>query len=173
MNIKQLIFAAVVPAILSPVIAYAQSKPDPKVDELNYFQGSWTCQAKKTTDSKAAEFTWTVKRVLNDFWFLGEVTAQKKTLTHDTLGYNTVSEKFGRTTLTSDGRFMNFISDGWQKDSLVWEGAFVNLIAKKKEALREVVVKKSDREFSTTYYSLELPSQTWKPTTQETCKKQK
>jgi hypothetical protein len=168
MKIKPFIFAI---AVLGLMPAIAHAKTDPKLDDLNYFQGSWTCQAKNPTDTKADGFSWSLKRSLDGFWFLGEAVKQKKVLTHDTLGYNTVSEKFGRTILTSDGRFINAISDGWQKENWTWEGSLVNLVNKKKEPFRQGVVRKSDREFEATYYAMELPGQTWKVATQETCRK--
>jgi hypothetical protein len=170
MNIKPFIFAIAIVGLM-PAIASAQTKTDPKLDALNYFQGSWTCQAKKLNDTKVDEFTWNLKRSLDGFWFLGAVSHQKKILTHDTLGYNTVSEKFGRTILTSDGRFINAIAEGWQKENWTWEGSLVNMVSKKKEPFRQVIVRKSDREFNATYYTLEMPGQTWKIATQETCRK--
>ena len=76
-------------------------KPDPQLEQLQYFQGKWSCAVNVVGASAAIPiepFTWEVKRVLNNFWFVGQTaTRQNVAITQDTLGYNTLTKRFGRT----------------------------------------------------------------------------
>lgn len=166
-------FSLAAPTQAAEQTATSQVKPDPQLDQLQYFQGKWICAVKEAgaPASKPADtFTWTVRRVLNNFWFLGQVEDnQNVALTQDTLGYNTLTKRFGRTVLTSDGQFLNFLSNGWTGKTWIWEGSVVR--GDQKETLRETIVKKSDREFEATYEKLAPVKQEWQPLLKEICRK--
>ncbi|SRR5579883_589833 len=148
-------------------------KPDPQLEQLQYFQGKWSCAVKpvNTPANRSAEpFTWEVKRELNNFWFLGQAsTKQAVAITHDTLGYNTLSKRFGRTILTGDGQFINLLSDGWSGEIWVWEGSVVR--GTQRNGLRETIAKKGDRVFEATYEQADLAKKDWQPVLKETCRK--
>lgn len=148
-------------------------KPDPQLEQLQYFQGQWSCAVKPVdapANRSAEPFTWEVKRVLNNFWFLGQAaTKQNVAITHDTLGYNTLTRRFGRTILTGDGQFINLLSDGWSDESWVWEGSLVQ--GSQKSGLRQAIVKKGDRAFEATYSKLDPMKKEWQPLLKETCQK--
>lgn len=170
----------------SPVLPSAQpansvqptigSRPAEQLDQLAYFQGTWRCRVREA-DAPAttffAEFTWTITRELNRYWFLGTVVAPDKTdLARDTLGFNTLTGKFGRTILTADGGFYNLLSEGWKDRTFTWEGSALDMPQRTKRSLREVIEQKTDSRFEATYYTLEPTSKTWKPDTREICEKQ-
>jgi hypothetical protein len=156
---------------LTPVVS---PKPDPKVNDLSYFQAVWTCTVKQTAPTQTGtNYTWKMKRALNDFWYIGQLdTATQGPKTHETMGYNTLSKKFGRTILTNDGGFVNALSDGWANDTWTWEGTAVQMSQQKKQGWREVVKKVSDREFTATGYTQDTPQTAWQAGQQQTCKKQ-
>ncbi|XGV96768.1 MAG: hypothetical protein ACAF41_29095 [Leptolyngbya sp. BL-A-14] len=172
-----LIASAIVLALLAiPTHAAeppALPKPDPQLEQLQYFQGKWSCAVKPVNApaNRSAElFTWEVKRELNNFWFLGQaVTKQSVAITHDTLGYNTLSKRFGRTILTGDGQFINLLSDGWSGETWVWEGSVVR--GTQRNGLRETIAKKGDRVFEATYEQADLAKKDWQPVLKETCRK--
>lgn len=149
------------------------SAPAAQLDQLLYFQGTWQCRArpaKAPNTQPFARYTWSVKRTLNNYWFLGNVTAADRTeLAHDTLGFNTLSNKFGRTVLTADGGFYNFLSDGWDGDTFIWEGSAVDMGSRTKRALREVLVRKSNQQFEAVFYTQDPTSKAWIAETQEIC----
>lgn len=151
----------------------ALPKPDPQLEQLQYFQGKWSCAVKPVNDpaNRPAEpFTWEVKRVLNNFWFLGQTaTRQNVAITQDTLGYNTLSKRFGRTILTGDGQFINLLSDGWSSDKWVWEGSVVR--GTQKNGLRETIVKQGDRAFEAIYDQPDPVKKEWQPVLKESCRK--
>jgi Protein of unknown function (DUF1579) len=164
---------AVLPAQAAEPTAPVLPKPDPQLEQLQYFQGKWSCAVKPTgaPDNRPAEpFTWEIKRVLNNFWFLGQAsTKQNVAITHDTLGYNTLTKRFGRTILTGDGQFINLLSEGWSDDKWVWEGSVVR--GTQRNGLRETIVKKGDRVFEATYEQADLVKKDWQPVLKETCRK--
>ncbi len=161
----------------SPVVSpsTAAARPSEKLADLAYFQGTWRCRVREVSapvSQSFAEFNWTVKRELNNYWYLGSVVSPDKTgLAHDTLGYNTLNNKFGRTILTADGGFYNFLSDGWQGNTFTWEGSALDMGARTKQSIREVIERKSPRQFEATYYTLNPTSQTWNADVKEICEK--
>lgn len=113
---------------------------------------------------------WSIKRKLNNFWFLGQAaTKQNVAITHDTLGYNTLTKRFGRTILTGDGQFINLLSDGWSGERWIWEGSVVR--GTQRSGLRETIVKKGDRAFEATYDQSDPVKKDWQPVLKETCRK--
>jgi hypothetical protein len=150
------------------------AKPDPKVDEWAYFQGVWMCKIKPSGGSAvpAETATWRWKRELNNFWYVGQLEVGRKVAkTHETMGYNTLTKKFGRTILSNDSSFTNLLADGWDKDTFAWEGTAVNMNQQQKQSLREVILRQSDREFTTTFYHQDANQKAWQPTAIQTCKK--
>jgi predicted GIY-YIG superfamily endonuclease len=166
------------PLIINPALAItpvATPQPDPKVAELAYFQGVWMCQLKPSSGlSTPPEATYIrrLKRELNNFWYIGQSeTMQKVTKTHETMGYNTLTKKFGRTILSNDSSFANFLADGWNKNTFTWEGSTVNMSQQQKQSLWEVVLRQSDREFTSTFYRQDATQKAWQPTATQICKK--
>ena len=147
--------------------------PDPQLEQLQYFQGKWSCAVKLVnapTNRPVEPFTWEVKRVLNNFWFVGQTATRKNVvITQDTLGYNTLTKRFGRTILTGDGQFINLLSEGWSGENWVWEGSDVR--GTRKSGLRETIAKKGDRAFEATYEQADLVKKDWQPVLKETCRK--
>lgn len=164
---------AAIPAHTAEPPTTAAPKPDPQLEQLQYFQGKWSCAVapvKAPANSPAELFTWEIKRTLNNFWFLGQAsTKQNVAITHDTLGYNTLTKRFGRTILTGDGQFINLLSEGWVSDKWIWEGSVVR--GTQRNGLRETIVKKGDRAFDATYEQADLAKKDWQPVLKETCKK--
>jgi hypothetical protein len=153
----------------------AGSAPSAKLDQLLYFQGTWQCQARPATakvSTPFARYTWSVKRTLNNYWFLGNVTAaDRSALAHDTLGFNTLSNKFGRTILTADGGFYNFLSDGWKENTFTWEGSALDMASQSKRSMREVLVKKTNQRFEAIFYTQDPESKRWTADVREVCEK--
>jgi hypothetical protein len=164
---------SVLPAQAAEPPTTALPKPDPQLEQLQYFQGKWSCAVKPVNalvNSPAESFTWEIKRTLNNFWFLGQATTkQAVAITHDTMGYNTLTKRFGRTILTGDGQFINLLSEGWVSDKWVWEGSVVR--GTQRSGLRETIVKKGDRVFEATYEQADLVKKDWQPVLKETCRK--
>ncbi|MDJ0635940.1 MAG: hypothetical protein QNJ34_22330 [Xenococcaceae cyanobacterium MO_188.B29] len=48
-----------------------QSQPPSELNRLKYFEGTWRYQQPAAPASPVGIFTWTVKRDLNDFWYVG------------------------------------------------------------------------------------------------------
>ncbi|PSB25577.1 hypothetical protein [Stenomitos frigidus] len=164
---------AVFPAYAAEPPTSALPKPDPQLEQLQYFQGKWLCVVKPVgapANRPAEPFTWEIKRELNNFWFLGQVsTKQNIAITHDTLGYNTLTKRFGRTILTGDGQFINLLSEGWSDDKWVWEGSVVR--GTQRNGLRQTIVKTGDRAFEAAYEQADLVKKDWQPVLKETCRK--
>ena len=166
------------PLMMSPALAITPvsvPRPDPKVDELAYFQGVWMCKLKPSSSvSVRSQETSTRRwqRELNNFWYIGQSEiAQKAPKTHETMGYNTLTKKFGRTILGNDSSFANLLSDGWNKNTFTWEGSTVNMNQPQKQSLREVILRQSDREFTSTFYRQDPTQKEWQITATQTCKK--
>lgn len=145
---------------------------DSQLEQLHYFEGQWTCSAVGIVVpfyAKKDSFTWTVKRVLNNFWFLGQEQNKQIATTQDTLGFNTLTKRFGRTILTNRGEFINMLSDGWVKQTWIWEGSKIQGI--RRYAIREMIEKTNDGKFVTTYFTLNADLKGWEPQGNKICKK--
>jgi hypothetical protein len=154
----------------------AAVSPADNLNALAYFQGTWNCRVREAnapTNQPFADFTWVLKRTLNNYWFLGNVSSPDGSpLAHDTIGFNTLSNKFGRTIITADGGFYNFLSDGWQGRTFTWEGTAVDMGMRTRQGMREVIQQESDRKFTAVYYTQDPTAKTWIADTQEVCEKQ-
>jgi hypothetical protein len=148
----------------------------PELDQLQYFQGTWTCKSREVssfTSGQQADITWSVRPDLNGFWYLGR--EEEKLLApgaiplkkSEFMGYNPASKKFVRTIVVSNGNLIEFTSSGWKEDQLVWEGSLVEIAQKR--SLRQTFVKKSPSEFEVTYYTKKGDS--WQPAFQQICSK--
>ena len=75
-----------------------QSQPPPELSRLEYFEGTWRCQQPAAPASPSGIFTWTVKRDLNNFWYLGNAeetqspNGGKPINSQEFLGYNAASQ---------------------------------------------------------------------------------
>ena len=86
------------------------------------------------------------------------------------LGYNTISEKFGRTIVGDEGKFANFLSNGWDGETLTWEGRVSNMATKQMAKHQLVVTKTNDRAF-TEIENMSKEDGTWMLVSEKTCTK--
>ena len=83
------------------------SQPPPELSFLGYFEGTWRCQQPAASDSPSGIFTWTVRRDLNGFWYLGNAEAIKSPNegklinSREFLGYDAASQKLVRSVVVS------------------------------------------------------------------------
>ncbi len=153
-------------------------QPDPKLDELSFFVQDWQCETKThhaSNDSSVQPIlsNWSVLRELKGFWFLGLRTdVNREPIQHDTLGYNTIFQKFGWTILGNDGRFGNVLSEGWDGDRMTWEGSLVDLAARTRVKYRVMMTKTGDRAFQSRDYVLQEGQENWTPVSNQSCTSQ-
>lgn len=57
--------------------ASKQPQPPKELERLEYLQGTWRCQQPAALASPSGVFTWTVKKDLNNFWYLGNAEETK------------------------------------------------------------------------------------------------
>ena len=167
--------AVIVASILSAVpTARASQTPQPasELNQLLFFEGSWSCRVKPTDSPEIEEFTWDVQRTLNGFWYTATVQSQQAsrstTIQHEFLGYDTAAKKLLRTFVTDKGNLINMNSSGWRANKLVWEGVVVT--KGQKIPLRETITRKTATEFAATWAVSKTEGQ-WTLISGETCKK--
>ncbi len=151
----------------------ATPQADPRLDELNYFVGEWQCEEQDVESGEGqtlqSPFLWTTVRELNDLWFFAS-TARGGIAEVEILGYNTLTEKFGRTIVGDGGKFANFLSNGWEDETLTWEGRVSNMTTKQMAQHQIVVIKTGDMAFK----EVEQISQedgSWMPVSEKICSK--
>lgn len=146
------------------------TQPDPKLNDLAFFARTWKCESPSVDNPDQMEqLSWTVLRELNDFWYLGLTeNSDLQPVKHDTMGFNTVFQKFGRTILTNDGRFANFLSDGWDGNTITWDGSVVNMVSRSKGKHRIVMTKTGEHAFDAIEYELN-DQKSWKEISSQTC----
>ena len=152
--------------------AMAQAESPPELNRLEYFSGKWRCQQPAAPETPSGIFVWTVKKDLNDFWYLGNA---KETQSPDNgkpidsrefLGYDAASQKLVRSVVVGNGNFFNLTATDWQDGILIWEGAVID----KGESipLRQEIIRDSQDKFTATYF---IPDDNgnWQPVVDETC----
>ena len=170
-----IVLAAVVSTINYRAMAQAESElsqPPPELSRLEYFQGTWRCQQPAKPETPASMFTWTVRRDLNGFWYMGNAeetqspTNSQPINSQEFLGYNTASKKLVRSVVVGNGNSFNLTALNWQDNKLIWSGTVVD--KGQSTPLREEIIKDSPDKFTATYF---IPDEegNWKPVVNETC----
>lgn len=105
-------------------------KPAPEMSQIEFFEGSWTCQGKinQSPMGPAGEMQSTadIKRELGGFWQAGAITATMQGMPpmegrfHAT--YDPASKQFVMMWVDSMGGWAQSTSSGWQGDTIVYEG---------------------------------------------------
>ncbi|MEO1593474.1 MAG: hypothetical protein AAFU71_19605, partial [Cyanobacteria bacterium J06632_22] len=95
--------------------------PSLYLEDLAYFEGTWSCQIKDVT------YDWTIERTLEDFWFEGgAVSTNEETagqpLTTEVMGLDAATGALFRFVLTAEGNYFGLESNGWREGELFWEG---------------------------------------------------
>lgn len=166
-----LIFGAIASA--EPLSTQESPAADTRLDELNFFAHAWQCESEMPVPGRKTPYQWSVLRDLNDFWFVGQaMTSEPNIFERETLGYNTVIGKFGRTIIGNDGKFANFLSDGWIQNTLQWKGQVVNMAAKTTQKHWIIITKTSDSQFKELEYVLSpTDSSRWLIASEKSCKR--
>lgn len=144
------------------------------LDQLNFFAKDWQCDLKDMTSSRESEpvaFQWSLIRELKDLWFIGQaMTSDRGVFERETLGYNTMMQKFGRTIIGDDGKFANFLSEGWENQMFTWEGRVANMVTQNVEKRRIVITKTADHSFkSAEYVSMPDELTPWMLVSEKSC----
>lgn len=152
--------------------ASQQPQPPKELERLEYLQGTWRCQQPAAPASPSGVFTWTVKKDLNNFWYLGNAeetkppNAGKPVNSREFLGYNAASKKLIRFAVVGNGNSYNLTASDWRDGKLVWEGNIVRM--GQSTPLRQEIVKDSQDKFTATYFIRDNASR-WKAAVNETC----
>ncbi len=165
--------------INNPALAQETSKqpqPPKELERLEYLQGTWRCQQPAAPAPASGVFIWTVKKDLNNFWYLGNAEETKSANggkpinAREFLGYNVASKKLIRSVVVGDGNSYNMTASDWQNGKLVWEGFLFRM--GQSTPLRQEIVQDSQNKFTATYF---LPDKAnrWKPAVNETCNRLK
>ena len=167
--------AAIISTINYRAMVRAESKPSqppPELNRLEYFQGTWRCQQPAKPETPVGKFTWTVRRDLNGFWYVGNAeetqspTNSQPVNSQEFLGYNTASKKLVRSVVVGNGNSFNLTASDWQDDKLIWSGTVVD--KGQSIPLREEIIQDSSDRFTATYFIADKDSK-WKPVVNETC----
>ena len=148
------------------------SQPPPELERLEYFSGEWRCQQPAAPQKPSGIFVWTVRKDLNDFWYLGNAEEtlspndNKPINSREFLGYDVASERLVRSVVVGNGNFFNLTATDWQENTLIWEGT----VSDKGESipLRQEIIRDSRDKFTATYF---IPDDdgNWQPVVNETC----
>lgn len=178
---KRTVLLIVLGVLMStPLRAEAKSPPEPEQENislnkrlkaLDYFVREWTCMKSTQGSSEMANpYQWTVTQELNKFWFLGRGETQDGVHTQqDTLGYNTIIKKYGRTILGNDSTFANFLSDGWTGNQMTWVGSSSILSIGKAAKHKIVMTRISDAAFTTEEFRAGSEPDTWEAIATQIC----
>lgn len=152
----------------------ASTQTSPELDRLQYFEGTWRCQQPAAPASPSGIFIWTVKRDLNDFWYLGnaEETQSPKggepINSREFLGYDIADKKLVRFVVVGNGNSFNMTGSDWQDNKLVWSGTVIDREKGQSIPLRQEIIRDSSDRFTATYF---VPDDegNWQPIVDETC----
>ena len=167
------IFSTVNLVAIAATAKPAKSQPPPELNRLEYFEGTWRCQQPAAPASPSGMFTWTVKRDLNDFWYLGNAEETqspndgKPINSQEFLGYDLASKKLVRSVVVGNGNSFNLTASKWQNGKLIWSGTVVDRQKGGSIPLREEIVRDSQDRFTATYFVLNKNN--WQPVVDETC----
>ncbi|MEO0759597.1 MAG: hypothetical protein AAFY78_22290 [Cyanobacteria bacterium J06648_16] len=151
--------------IALPVKAQPAATPSPYLEDLIYFEGSWSCQINEVT------YDWTVERTLEDFWFEGYAVStiedtEGEALTTELMGHDAATGAIFRFILTAEGNYLGLESNGWRDGELVWEGDMVR--PDRVLPLEGTVTKVNDDQFTSTFLA-QLNGTDWVPVQTEMC----
>ena len=163
---------------LAATIAAAQEmpKPSPKLKELNYFAGTWSCKGEFLGGPNmppAHPTTSTVKAmwVLGGYWleinYVEDKTAKNPMPFDGRIfwGWDEGSKKFAAGNIDNTGGYGTETSDGWNGTTLTLEGP--SHMGPMTARARDVFTKKSDKELM---HSGEIEDNgKWKKMDEETC----
>ncbi len=154
--------------IAHPAIAQPRATPSPYLEDLTYFEGTWSCQIRDVT------FDWTVERTLQDFWFEGgaisthDATAGAA-LTTEVMGHDAATGALFRFVLTAEGNYLGLESNGWRDGELFWEGEMVR--PDRVLPLEGTVTQVSEDQFTSVFLA-QLNGTDWVPVQEERCDRQ-
>ena len=160
-------------ATISTTNALVAQTP-PELNRLEYFVGSWRCQQPAASTSPSGVFTWTVKKDLNNFWYVGnaeqvETPDEGNPInSREFLGYNAANKKLMRSVVVGNGNSYNLTASDWQDRRLIWEGTIIR--NSEMTPLREEIVRDSPSQFTATYFAID-DKNSWQPVVDETCKR--
>lgn len=149
-----------------------QPQPPKELERLKYFQGIWRCQQPAAPALPSTVFIWTVRKDLNNFWYVGKAQETKSMNNtklinaQEFIGYNGASKKLIRSVVVGDGNSYNITASDWKDGKLVWQGILFRMA--KSTSLRQEVIQNSQNKFTATYFTPDDANQ-WKPAVSETC----
>lgn len=163
---------------LAGTIAAAQEmpKPSPKLKELNYFAGTWSCKGETlATDFTTAHPTSGITKagwVLNGFWLALDYTEEKTAKNPMPYGmrlywgYGEASKKLEYGGVDNMGSYATETTEGWDGTKMTVTGTMHSGMGTTK--VHDYFVKKSEKELvhSSDY---ETKDGSWKKMDEETC----
>lgn len=155
-------------------IAQTSTQTPPELDRLQYFEGTWRCQQPAAPALPSNTFIWTVKRDLNNFWYLGNAEETQSLEngepinSREFLGYDIAAKKLVRSVVVGNGNFFNMTGSDWQDNKLVLSGTVVDKEKGQSIPLRQEIVRDGNDRFTATYF---IPDDegNWQPVVDETC----
>lgn len=168
------IFSAISLIAIATTVKPVQSQVAPELDRLEYFVGNWRCQQPALPASPSGVFVWTVKRDLNDFWYLGNAEETQSPNngqpinSREFLGYDIAVNKLVRSVVVGNGNSFNMTASDWQDDKLIWSGTVVDREKGQSILLRQEIVRDSQDRFTATYFISDAKDN-WKPVVDESC----
>jgi len=148
-----------------PVSAQPTAMPSPFLDDLTYFEGTWSCQIQDVT------YDWRIERTLEDFWFEGgavstNAESEGQRLTTELMGHDAATGALFRIVLSAEGNYFGLESNGWRDGELFWEGEMVR--PDRILPLEGTVIQVSENQFTSTYLA-QLNGTDWVPVQTERC----
>ena len=108
----QIIGLAVISTINNSAIAQetesTHPQPPKELERLEYLQGTWRCQQPAAPARANSIFIWSVRRGLNNFWYVGNAQEIKTPInvkpvsSQEFLGYNGASKKLIRSAVVGE-----------------------------------------------------------------------
>lgn len=149
-----------------------EPQPPKELERLEYLRGTWRCQQPAAPAPANSIFIWSVRRDLNNFWYVGKAQETrspnnaKPVSSQEFIGYNGASKKLIRSTVVGDGNSYNMTATDWKDGKLIWEG----ILFRKGTStpLRQEIVQNSQDKFTATYFITDEVNK-WKPAVNETC----
>ncbi len=149
----------------------------PELEQLSYFQGTWRCeQPGESSSAEPVALIWTVKRDLNNFWYVGygnemtSATNRNPVNSREFLGYDANANRFVRLVVVGNGNSLNLSSPGWQGKRFVWDGTLIQ--RGESIPIREVITKEGNQQFVAIYFVRNKANNDWKPVINEVCERQ-
>ena len=130
-----------------------RSQPSPEIERLQYFEGTWRCQQPAAPASQKSVFVWTVRRDLNDFWYLGNAEETKSLNdgkpinSREFLGYDIAAKKLVRSVVVGNGNSFNMTASNWQDNKLIWSGTVVDREKEQSISLQQEIIRDNKDRF--------------------------